>query len=136
MSKPSTTAGSFKTPLKRARGLGAAHSGVGGFMAERVSWMALIPLSLWAVAVAIGAASQGYEGAVALLRNPLNATLGTLLTAVGFYHVRLVAKEAIEDYIGGHHLRILLLLLNSAVAFLGGALGVVSILKVAFQAPV
>lgn len=136
MSKPSTTAGSFKTPLKRARGLGSAHSGVSGFISERVSWMALIPLSLWAVAAAIGSAAGGYEGAVALLRNPLNATLAALFVGLGFYHVRLVAKEAIEDYIGDHHRRLLLLLLNSAVAFLGGALGVVSILKVAFQAAV
>lgn len=135
MSKPSTTAGSFKTPLKRARGLGAAHSGVGGFIAERVSWMLLIPLGLWAVWAAIAAAPGGYEGATALLRHPVNATLGVLFVAAAFYHVRLVAKEAIEDYIGDHHRRLLLLLLNSAVALLGGALGVVSVLKVALQAP-
>ncbi len=36
MSKPSTTAGSFKTPYRRAHGLGSAHAGVGGFIQERV----------------------------------------------------------------------------------------------------
>ena len=47
MSKPAVLTDSYKTPLHRARGLGAAHTGVGGFLAERTSWMALIPLSLW-----------------------------------------------------------------------------------------
>ena len=136
MSKPSTTAGSFKTPLRRARGLGAAHSGVGGFIAERVSWMGLIPLGLWAVWAVISVAPTGYDGAVAFLRNPVEATLAVLFAALLFFHVRLVVKEALEDYIGGHHLRLATLLLNTAVVILGGALAVVSILKVAFSATV
>ena len=135
MSKPSTTAGSFKTPLKRARGLGAAHSGVAGFISERVTWMALVPLGLWAVAALIGTAPLGYDGAVAFLQNPVNATLAALFVALGAYHVHLVAKAALEDYIGGHHLRIAALLLNAGVALVAGALGVISILKVAFLAP-
>ena len=134
MSRAGDTA--FQTPLKRARGLGAAHSGVGGFISERVSWMLLIPLSLWAVWAAISAAPLGYEGAVALLRSPLHATLGVLFVTAAFYHVRLVAKEAIEDYVSSHTLRLAALLANSALALLGGALGVVSILKVAFMAAV
>ena len=124
----------YKTPLKRARGLGAAHSGVGGFIAERVSWMALIPLGLWAVWAVIHVAPAGYEGAVAFLRNPVEATLAVLLMGIGFFHVRLVVKEALEDYIGDHHRRLALLLLNTAVVILGGALAVVSVLKVAFSA--
>ena len=133
MSKPSTTAGSFKTPLRRARGLGSAHSGVGGFISERVSWMALIPLGLWAVWAVVRTAPAGYDGAVAFLRDPVQATLAVLFAAVLFFHVRLVVKEALEDYIGGHHLRLATLLLNVAVVMMAGALTVVSILKVAFS---
>lgn len=136
MSKPSTTTGSFKTPLRRARGLGSAHSGVGGFIQERVSWMALIPLGLWAVWAVMRVAPAGYDGATAFLRDPVEATLAVLFAAVLFFHVRLVAKEALEDYIGGHRLRLATLLLNTAVVALGGALAVVSILKVAVSAPV
>ena len=134
MSKPAVLTDSYKTPLSRARGLGAAHTGVGGFLAERTSWMALIPLALWGVWSAFAAAPRGYAGAVAFLHSPVNATLAVLLMALGFYHVRLVVKEALEDYVADHHLRMATLLLNTAVAVLGGALAVVSILKVAFQA--
>ncbi len=134
MSKPSTTAGTFKTPLKRARGLGASHTGVGAFIAERVSSVALVPLCLWAVWAALAVAPAGYSGAVAFLHNPVNATLAVLLVVVGFQHTHLGMRVVVEDYIGGHSLRLATLLLNSAIALLGGALAVVSLLKVAFQA--
>ena len=91
-------------------------------------------LLLWAVAAAVGLAPQGYEGAVRFLSAPVNATLAVLLVVLGAYHVHLVMKEAIEDYIGDHHRRIALLLLNAAVALVAGALSAVSILKVAFSA--
>ena len=45
-----------------------------------------------------------------------------------------MVKEALEDYVADHHLRIATLLLNSAVALAGGALSIVSILKVALSA--
>ena len=88
---------------------------------------------MWAV---IHVAPGGYDSAVAFLRNPVEATLAVLLLAIGFFHVRLVVKEALEDYIGGHTLRLATLLLNTAVVILGGALAVVSVLKVAFSATV
>ena len=39
----------YRTALGRARGLGSAKHGVGHFIAERVSSVALVPLVLWAV---------------------------------------------------------------------------------------
>ena len=134
MSKPANITDTYKTPLRRARGLGAAHAGVGGFMAERVSWMALIPLALWGVWATVHVAPGGYAGASAFLRGPINATLAILLMGLGFFHVRLVVKEALEDYVADHHVRLATLLLNSAVAALGGVLAIVSILKVALSA--
>jgi succinate dehydrogenase / fumarate reductase membrane anchor subunit len=43
----------FRTSLSRARGLGASRHGVGHFITERVSGIALIPLSLWGVFAAL-----------------------------------------------------------------------------------
>ena len=129
-----SSSGSLKTPLKRARGLGAAHSGVGSFIAERVTSIALVPLCLWAVWAAMAVAPGGYAGAVAFLHSPLNATLAVLLVAIAFQHTHLGMRVVIEDYVSGHELRIAALLANSGVALLGGALAAVSILKVAFQA--
>ena len=43
------TSKDLKSPLSRARGLGSAKDGVHHFWVQRVSALALIPLSLWFV---------------------------------------------------------------------------------------
>ena len=126
-----STAPGFRTPLARTRGLGASHS---GFIAERATSVALVFLCLWAVWVVVATAPAGYAGAVALLHNPINATLAVLLVAISFQHPHLGMRVIIEDYVPGHSARLGCLLLNSAVALLGGALGVVALLKVAVSA--
>ena len=129
-----STAPGFRTPLARARGLGASHSGVGDFIAERASSVALVVLCLWAVWAVVHVAPTGYAGTAAFLRNPIQATLAVLLVAISFQHTHLGMRVIIEDYIPSHTQRLAYLLLNSAVALVGGALGVVAVLKVAFSA--
>jgi succinate dehydrogenase/fumarate reductase transmembrane subunit len=49
--------GSFRSPLARAIGLGSAKKGVQHWLAERLSVVALVPLSLWFVASIIAHAA-------------------------------------------------------------------------------
>ncbi|HEY5289546.1 MAG TPA: succinate dehydrogenase, hydrophobic membrane anchor protein, partial [Caulobacteraceae bacterium] len=51
------------TPLRRARGLGSAKHGVGHFIGQRVSAVALLLLAPWALWSAYHLAGRGYEGA-------------------------------------------------------------------------
>jgi len=122
---------SYRTPLSRARGLGAAKHGVGHWIAERVSAVALVPLVLWAVFAVLRLAATDYDGAVIWLSNPLNAVLLTLLVAVSYLHMHGGMQVVIEDYIEKPLSRAMVLLLNVFVCALGGALAVFSILKVA-----
>jgi succinate dehydrogenase / fumarate reductase membrane anchor subunit len=121
----------YRTPLSRARGLGSAKDGVSRFIAERATSVALVPLSLWAIYAVLRVAPAGYEGAVVLLQSPVNAVLASLLIAVSAAHMEMGMRVIIEDYIHKHGTKIVLLLLNAGACWLGGALGVFSILKVA-----
>ncbi|ATQ44725.1 succinate dehydrogenase, hydrophobic membrane anchor protein [Caulobacter mirabilis] len=121
----------FRTPLSRARGLGAAKHGVGHFIVERVTGLALIPLGLWGVFAAIRLAGKDWALATAWVAQPLNAVLLSLLIVVGLHHLRLTIQVVIEDYVYGFVSKSALLLLNLAVSVLGAALGVFAILKVA-----
>ena len=123
--------GRFRTPLSRARGLGAAKHGVGHFIAERVSGMVLIPLSIWAAFAGLKLAAGGYALAVEWLAQPLNAVLLSLFIVAGFTHLRLAIQVVVEDYIYGFVAKSSLLILNYVVCVLGAALGVFAILKVA-----
>jgi succinate dehydrogenase / fumarate reductase membrane anchor subunit len=123
---------SYRTPLSRARGLGAAKHGVGHWVAERVSAIALAPLVLWAVYSAIRLAALDHAGAVAWLQSsPLNPVLLSLLIVVGFWHMHAGARVIVEDYLHKPATKVTVLLLNLFVCTLAGALAVFSILKVA-----
>jgi succinate dehydrogenase / fumarate reductase membrane anchor subunit len=123
----------FRTPMSRARGLGASHHGVGHFITERVSGIALIPLSLWAVFAGLRLASLGFDGAAEWVSIPHNTVLLCLLIVVALIHLKGAVQVVIEDYIPDFTTKTVLVLANLFVCVLGGALGVVAILKVAFS---
>ena len=121
----------YRTPLRRARGLGSAKHGVSHWIAERVTSIALVPLVLWAIFGVIRLAGSDYYGAVAWIAQPVNAVLMVLLTAVSFLHMHGGMRVIVEDYIHKTLTKTALLLLNLFVCGLAGALAVFSILKVA-----
>lgn len=122
----------LRTPLSRARGLGSAKHGVGHFIGQRVSAVALVILMCWGFAQTPGLAAGGYDAARAWLASPVNAALASLLVLTAFYHARIGAQVVIEDWIAHPAAKTGLLILNTFVAVAGAAVAVVSLLKLAF----
>ena len=123
----------IRTPLARARGMGSSKHGVGHFIAQRVTAIALLGLVLWAVVSAVALAHSDFDGATAWLRSPINAALASLTAIAAFWHMQLGMRTIIEDYLAKPGAKGLCLVLNVFVAWAGGAVTVVSILKVAFS---
>jgi succinate dehydrogenase / fumarate reductase membrane anchor subunit len=92
---------SARSPLARARGLGAARAGVGHWTHQRLTAIANLLLVLWFVFSAIGLAGAGYAEVRAWVTSPLSASLMILLVISTFYHARLGVQVVIEDYV--HH---------------------------------
>jgi succinate dehydrogenase / fumarate reductase membrane anchor subunit len=122
----------YRTPLSRARGLGAAKHGAGHWISERVSSIALVPLTLWAAYGVIRLAAGDYGLAVRWVSDPLNATLLVLTLAISFFHMQSGMRVVVEDYIHKTLTKSALLILNLFVCGLAAALAIFSILKVAF----
>jgi succinate dehydrogenase / fumarate reductase membrane anchor subunit len=123
-----------RSPLGRARGLGSAKHGVGHFIAQRVTAMALLVLMLWGAAAAVSLAHGDYGSAALWLHSPLNAALASLLAFAAFWHMSIGMRVIIEDYFQKAGTKAALLVLNIFICWLGGALTILSILKVAFSA--
>lgn len=88
-----------RSPLARAIGLGSAIAGVSEWWAERVSAVALVPLTLWFAASIIAHSGSDYAAFIAWIRTPLAATLMILLLIALFYHTALGLKVVVEDYV-------------------------------------
>jgi len=89
----------MRSPLARAIGLGSAREGVGAWWAERVSAVALVPLTLWFVGSIIVHTGSDYPTFIVWLRTPLAAILMILLLIALFYHTALGLQVVIEDYV-------------------------------------
>lgn len=89
----------MRSPLARAMGLGSAREGVEHWWMERVSAVALVPLTMWFVAAIIAHTGSDYASFIAWLRTPLVSTLMILLLIALFYHTALGLQVVIEDYV-------------------------------------
>ncbi len=123
---------SLRSPLGRVRGLGSAKEGVGHWWAQRVTAIALIPLSLWFVVSVLALAGKSYEESVSFFFAPHHAVPMVLLVVALFHHAQLGLQVVIEDYVHQESAKILLLLLVKGLAVLLGALAGFTVLKLAF----
>lgn len=123
---------SLATDRARIKGLGAAKSGTKHFWHQRVSAVALVPLTLVFIVTLISLAGASYDSAVATLRNPFIAILMLCFVLAGAYHMRLGMQVIIEDYIHQEGTKLFLLMLNTFFAALMGLASVFALLKISF----
>lgn len=79
----------MRSQLGRARGTGAAHSGVHHWYAERITSIALVPLTLWFIFAVLRLVGAPHEAVVEWAGHPVNATLLLALIAITFHHMQL-----------------------------------------------
>jgi succinate dehydrogenase / fumarate reductase membrane anchor subunit len=89
----------LRTPLKNVRGLGSAQSGVRHWWLQRLTAVALVPLSLWFLCAAAGLAHADYATVRAAIGQPVHAVLLVALVVSLFWHGALGLQVVIEDYI-------------------------------------
>src|SRR5271169_2693566 len=91
----------LRSPLGRALGLGSAKEGVEHWWMQRVTAVALVPLTLWFVIALIAHLGADHAAVVAWLRSPLTAVAMILAVVATFVHMALGLQVVIEDYV--HH---------------------------------
>jgi len=124
----------LRTPLRRVRGLGAAHEGTGHFWRQRLTSVAAIPLTLVLIAVCFAAAGADYATARAFLGSPLIAITLLLTVLVYVVHMRIGMEEILVDYVHAPGLKLVSLILNTFFCVVVGLVCVFAILKMAFGA--
>ena len=125
---------SYLTPRSRVTGLGAAHGGTHHWWTQRLSSVALIPLTVLFVVPFAGALGEGYAAVRAVYAAPFNAIVAALFLAVTFHHLAQGLQVVIEDYVHAKKWRTGLLIANTMFCAAAGFAGVFAVLKIAFTA--
>ncbi len=119
------------TARKRVTGLGSAHHGVGHYIKQRVTAIALlvlIPLFLFQF---LSSFTSGYNGVMAWLGSPFGAAITFLTVSAMVVHMRLGLQTVIEDYLDGPG-RVVALLLSSFFALVLWLIAVYALIKISF----
>ena len=89
----------MRSPLGRARGLGAARAGAAHWWAQRLTALALVPLTLWFLCAVIRMIGATRDDVVFWMAGPLPIVLMIALVIATFHHLQLGLQVVIEDYV-------------------------------------
>lgn len=123
---------SLQTPLARIRGLGSAKSGTHHWWMQRVTAVALVPLTLWFVVAMIKLTGADHAVAAAWIRSPFNAIVLLLLIVATFHHMQLGLQVVIEDYVHHHGAKLALMMGQKLLSFALAVIAAFAVLKIAF----
>jgi succinate dehydrogenase / fumarate reductase membrane anchor subunit len=121
----------MRSGLGRARGLGSAKSGTAHWFAERVSSVALVPLTLWFILALFSLAGAPRAAVGAWLASPLNAALMLALILITFQHMAMGLQVVMEDYMHEEKPRLLAILAMKGITGILALMSIIAVLKLA-----
>jgi succinate dehydrogenase / fumarate reductase membrane anchor subunit len=123
---------SLRSPLGRVLGQGAARDGVRHWWLQRLTSVALVPLTVWFVVSLLSLPALGHATLLAWMSQSSTALLLILLVLAATWHSQLGLRVVVEDYVHGPGVKTLSLVLITFAHVLLAAAGVFAVLRVAF----
>ncbi len=120
----------LRSPLGRARGLGSARAGSRHWWSQRLTALALLPLTLWFIFSVIHLSGASRQVVVGWLSSPLTVGLMLALIVTTFHHLQLGVQVVIEDYVHDERLKTGGVLAVKALCVLLALVCIVSVLKI------
>lgn len=122
----------MQSHLARARGLGSTNEGVGHWWMQRLTGIALIPLTLWFIYSAVQMSGASHAEFTTWVGTHGNPVLLILLIIAIFHHGQLGLQVVIEDYIHSEGPKVALLVLTKFAAIFIGACSIFAVLRLTF----
>jgi succinate dehydrogenase / fumarate reductase, membrane anchor subunit len=125
---------SLQSPLGKVRGLGSAKEGVSHWWYQRLTAIALAPLSIFFVWLCLRLINADFNEVRATIANPIIAVLLISFLISLYYHGQLGLQVIIEDYIHHRPTEMTLLIVVKFASFLLAVASVLAIARIALQA--
>ena len=122
----------MQSHLGRARHLGSSRNGVGPWWVQRLTSIALLPLSLWLVFSIIGLLGADYAAYQAWIGAAGNLTLMSLFIVIMFHHAQQGVCEVFHEYVHCKFKMYTGVIVTKFLAVFLATACLVSIFKVAF----
>lgn len=124
----------MRSPLSKAKGWGSAKSGTHHFWVQRLTALALIPLTLWFCFGLASLPGMDYAAFTAWLSSPFSAVMMIMTLIAVFYHYALGLQVIIEDYVSNHAIRTSAIIASHFVSFILAVTGIFSVIKISLGA--
>lgn len=121
----------LRSPVARARGLGAAHTGTTEWWRQRLTAVALVPLLLWFGVSIVSLTGATHAQFAAWMAEPLHAVGLLLVVGAASYHFKVGLDVVIEDYVHTQATKVALLVVNGFGSVLTAAISAFAVLKLA-----
>lgn len=128
---PAPTIQSLRSPLGRVRGMGSAKGGTHHWWMQRVTSMALLPLTIWLVFALARMPNATWLEATIWIGRPFNAVLLLSFLAAAFHHMAGGLQEVIEDYVRGDLAKVGALMALKGACFLLWLSATLAVLRIA-----
>lgn len=122
----------LRSDLGRVRGLGSAKDGTSHWWAQRVTAVALVPLSIWFVFSVVNLVGVDKDGFKVWLNGPGSFVLMVLFLIALFYHMQLGLQVVIEDYVHNERNKVTSLVLNKLLAVFLVVSSITALMRIAF----
>jgi len=123
---------SMRNPLAVVLGHGSAKSGTHHWWMQRLTAIALVPLTVWLMVVLTSLAGAGHAEVSVWMTNPLHAGLLIAWILAMLHHAQLGLQVIIEDYIHTPAWEIAAHVVVKLLAALGAIIATIAILRVVF----
>lgn len=122
----------MRSTLGRVRGMGSAKDGTHHFFVQRLTAIALVPLTLWFVYSAIKLIGQDNFAVHQWASHQINACGLIALVIATFHHMQLGLQTVIEDYVHEEGTKFVVLIGMKLVCAAFAIAGIVAVIKLAY----
>ena len=124
----------YKTDYSRVQGLGRAGDGVHHWWMQRLTSVALVPLTLLFLFPFGRALGGGYDALIATYGQFGHALTAILFIGTACWHFSMGLQVVIEDYVPSHGTRVVLIVLTKLFSATLAVAGILAVATILFRA--